>query len=686
MTDMALVLMPYVALERPSLALGSLRPALAGAGLTVRELYANLRFAGVIGPLAYQRIDASPLTHRLGEWTFAAAAFPDDDLRPDAYLSSLSELLGHPEGLRDQLLAVRELATGFVDDVAREVLSWNPRIVGCSSVFQQQCASLALLRRIRTLDPSVITMLGGGNCEGRMGWAAHRAFEWLDFVVSGEADDLVVPLCRQILRMGREVPARELPAGVLGPAHRGQDPEAVAADHRYARAERLDRLPVPDYDEYFRELGRSDFRDQVLPGLPIETSRGCWWGEKSHCKFCGVSDMAMVFRAKPADRVLDELSQLYQRYGIRRFMGADNIIETSYFTRLMPQLATDTSNYSLFYQTKANLTRSHLKLLARAGVRWIQPGIESLHDGVLGLLDKGASAAMHVQLLKWARTYGIWVMWNLLFGAPGEEDGWYAEMAEWLPLVSHLQPPAAGELTAIRYNRFSPYFDHPERFGLALEPYWAYAHTYPHGAADLFDQAYYFHDRNDAGGSRRSSSRPGVGRLMAKVAEWSELFYDHGLGPVPSVRSGAPALVAESAPHGLLVRDSRPAAVAPRHRLDGLEADVLRACDAASPAAAVARRLAARGWDLRQSELEAALTRLEQRRLVIELGDRFLSLVFDQAPVPYPGIEQFPAGLFLVEDPGAIATSAASSATLPAAPGDVPLERMFVGAGAEGRP
>jgi hypothetical protein len=87
---------------------------------------------------------------------------------------------------------LRAEAEDFVDSAAARVLAHKPRIVGCTSTFQQHVASLALLRRIRELDPSVISMMSGENCETQMGRATHRAFPWGDYVVSGEADQLIV--------------------------------------------------------------------------------------------------------------------------------------------------------------------------------------------------------------------------------------------------------------------------------------------------------------------------------------------------------------------------------------------------------------------------------------------------------------------------------------------------------------
>jgi magnesium-protoporphyrin IX monomethyl ester (oxidative) cyclase len=646
--DMVLVLMPYASVERPSPALGTLQACLQGAGILARSLYGNLRFADAIGLQGYESINASAIANRIGEWTFAAAAFPDADLLPQAYLDTLSAILGEPPALTEQLLRVRELADAFVDEMAQAVLAHRPRIVGCSSVFQQQCASLALLRRVRALDPSVVTMLGGGNCEGEMGWVAHQSFDWLDFVVSGEADELLAPLCRAVLDGGRDVPAPILGPGVFAPVHRNIDHAPAPPEHAlYARVRRMDSVPTPVYDDYFGELDRTRFKRQVVPGIAVETARGCWWGEKHHCSFCGISDSGMAFRAKRPEQVVDELDALSARYGVHRFMTVDNIIEPSYFKSLMPALIAADRGYALFYQTKANLKRHQVARLAEAGVHWIQPGIESLDDRVLPLLQKGANAAINLQLIKWARNYGIWLLWNMLFGAPGEDDAWYGEIADWLPLIYHLQPPAAATLTAIRYNRFSPYFEQAEQFGLDLVPDWAYRHTYPHDADRRSRQAYYFVDKRDVANSARPWTRPGVRAVNERIREWTELFIDRESAPMPVMRADAPVLAATASGERLVITDTRPCAVAGHHILDPLETRIYRACDATTSAGALVSAFERAGAGVPAAQVEDILAGFAERKLVHAFGDLVLGLAVDAPAAPYREPLDFPAGLLL---------------------------------------
>ena len=64
------------------------------------------------------------------------------------------------------------------------------------------------------------------------------------------------------------------------------------------RIREMDTLPFPDYSDYFHDLERSSSAINIFPTLLFETSRGCWWGAKSHCTFCGLNGGSMTFRSK----------------------------------------------------------------------------------------------------------------------------------------------------------------------------------------------------------------------------------------------------------------------------------------------------------------------------------------------------------------------------------------------------
>ena len=228
----------------------------------------------------------------------------------------------------------------------------------------------------------------------------------------------------------------------------------------------------------------------------------------------------MTYRSKSAERVLTELAELSERYGMRNVQFVDNILDMSFFKTVLPQLAAAGGGYSLFYETKANLKREQVKTLAAAGVRSIQPGIESLDDNLLRLIGKGNTAVMNVQLLKWSSEFGIHPAWNMLSGIPGDCDSWYAEMAKWLPAIFHLQPPTG--VVRVRYDRFSPYHTRPEAFGLALEPSRAYGPL----PRSLMRLAYSFEDGGERGSHihRAVQQQPGQQALQEAVQRWNDLW------------------------------------------------------------------------------------------------------------------------------------------------------------------
>jgi ribosomal peptide maturation radical SAM protein 1 len=364
-SDVCLLSMPFPPLNQPSMALGLLKAAVREADISVSTLYPCVWFAEEVGLDVYVFISDSKQEFLAGEWAFAGAAFPD--FRPDheAYLDAvlsaavsrgLLRRSGFDSDPRAALWKAREAAPAFVEKVALRVLEKRPKIVGCTSTFMQHCASIAVLRKIRELDPEVVTVIGGANCEGPMGMAARKCFPWLDFVVSGEADHLFPDLCRKILASGKNIPAQDLPLGVIG----GKNPGLIFnAEAPRASVQQMDRTPTPDFDDYFSALRLSPLRDFISPGLAMETSRGCWWGKVHHCTFCGLNGGNMAFRSKSSDRVVSELKELSGKYGIRKFNIVDNILDLSYIQTVLPRLAAG-EPYTLFFETKANLKRDQL--------------------------------------------------------------------------------------------------------------------------------------------------------------------------------------------------------------------------------------------------------------------------------------------------------------------------------------
>jgi ribosomal peptide maturation radical SAM protein 1 len=224
----------------------------------------------------------------------------------------------------------------------------------------------------------------------------------------------------------------------------------------------------------------------------------------------------MQFRAWKADVVLEELERLHSRYGIGRFYAMDLILPREYVQTLFPEIARREHKWMFFWEIKSNMKRHELEVLAAAGVRWIQPGIESLDSQLLRLMKKGVSPLQNILLLKWCEELSIFCGWNLLFGLPGESQTSYDHLTAIIPKLFHLRPPSGGG--EFQLHRFSPYFDHPADHGMR----WLGAHrmfkfAFPIPKQDL-DELVYLHEfvLDDA---KANSSE-----TLAAVKEWRRAY------------------------------------------------------------------------------------------------------------------------------------------------------------------
>jgi ribosomal peptide maturation radical SAM protein 1 len=481
--------MPWHALSRPSLSVEVLRAACAERGLPVPAAYhGGLRFAefllersdGRLTPYEYHAVAENGWTHALGDWVFTGVL--NDDAR-----------FGHAAMLRyaarqglpmRSVAAMREYASDFVDLVVDELITLDPELVGFTTTFMQNVPSLAVARRLKLRRPDVTVLFGGGNCDGPMGAALHREFDFVDLVLRGEADE-TFPLLLRALAAGTDAALAEVPG--LCRRDAGGRSHVNAAP---ARPVPPTGMAAPDFDDWFARFDASPVSRYTEPELVVESARGCWWGERHHCTFCGLNGTSMAFRAKPSGAFSAELDRLIRRHRTLDVMVVDNILEPGYLRTVLPDLAERDWDAHLHYEVKANLTTEQIGVLAAAGVHSVQPGIESLVDDVLARMNKGVRAVHNVRTMRDCESAHLEVTWNWLYGFPGETEESYRAVLAQLPALVHLQPPAS--TARIELNRFSPYFENPALGFPERWPAEAYRYVYDLPPDRLGDLVYLF--------------------------------------------------------------------------------------------------------------------------------------------------------------------------------------------------
>jgi ribosomal peptide maturation radical SAM protein 1 len=503
--------MPFAPVKQAPLALLQLQAAVhraLGDAVSARIVYPSHDFANALGLDVYHQIAYADSDLRpgemsgLGDWFFRQIAFPDLPDNTEAYRRRYFAQGGGLVDI-DAVLAGRRTAADLLRDLIRKYALDDADLVGFTSMFAQHAACIATARILKERGDPPAVVIGGANCEGPMGRALADCVPCFDAVFSGPALKSFPEYVRGQIG-GNTLPVR----GVFvphAPIHRRltlrvHDAVAVApasaVDHDSLGEElEIDTPLALDYGGFLDAFERA-FGNTLEPVLTFETSRGCWWGAKAHCPFCGLNGSTMAFRAMTPARALATFDTLFRHAPrCRVFECVDNIMPADYPASVFPRLTPPPSTV-IYYEVKADLTASDLASMAAANVRLVQPGIEALSTPSLKALRKGTNACGNVLFLKNCLANGVIPVWNLLIGVPREDrpEQVYAKYAADIPAMRHLAPPWA--VFKVRIDRFSPYFTRPDEYGLRLKPKNFYTFVYPFADDVLFDLAYYFDDAN----------------------------------------------------------------------------------------------------------------------------------------------------------------------------------------------
>src|SRR5262249_12929739 len=348
------------------------------------------------------------------------------------------------------------------------------------------------------------------------------------------------------------------------------------------------------------------------PTLFFETSRGCWWGEKSHCTFCGLNGGSMEYRSMSPEKAIAQFKGLF-KYADRctGIEAVDNILPKSYIKDVLPNIDTP-AGVRIFYEVKADLSAEDLEVLAKAGVRKIQPGIESLATSTLKLMQKGTNAFINLIFLKNCLVYGIDMFWNLLVGFPGEEEDVYKKYLVDLPRLVHLQPPS--DVYPLRFDRYSPYFMQAKQYKLDLRPLDYYRMTYPFEENQLANLAYHFYDANLVAPYFTAMVR-WIDKLKEKVRLWQSRWLSDNYRNRPRLHfngSGGARVIIDTRSNAHI-----------EHRISETGIQILEFLNKPRRIVDIAAKMSSfPGFNV-----ESEIGLLQEKELIFEEGERYLNLV-----------------------------------------------------------
>jgi ribosomal peptide maturation radical SAM protein 1 len=597
--------MPMAAPSLPNLAIEQLAQVLRTGGFRCDVSYPNLFLPRSI---------SSRLIHGLpGPAIFAPHRFPVSEeqianavaaeltriaaaaglAQPDTYDNTATEyLLGMEAAGRCLARSLAAIPPGRYD------------AVGFSVIFDaQKLPSCALAYLLKQREPKLRILFGGTGCDGEMGPALMERFPEIDGVIQGEAERSAVAAFTAMLGGN--------PAGVPGMVYRDGD-SIVQSTAPEEPPERIGGV-IPDYATFITERAASPYRDEPLV-LFYEASRGCWYGRKQHCNFCGIRNVDGAYREKDPGALLQEILDLSERYAPQTLYATDAILSREHIRTVLAELAARRQSGArlpgLFFETKSNLRTDEIGLIAAAGTRQMQPGIESFCTNTLRLMKKGATMLQQISCLKWSQAYHIELVYSILAGTPGETDADRHTMATLTERLRHLPPPY--QTNRLGLHRFSPYFRDPGAFGISnVRPYTLQEIIYQTADPELLCRLCYELEY-DLAADVPPVGAASIERLSQAVRDWRRTYFD-GYRMLVRPAVGGAVVIRASANEGVRV-----------DRVEGVDATVL--LEAAS---VVGIGMLSRRTGIAEAEIEAAAARLEFQGVLIREDRQILAL-----PVP----------------------------------------------------
>jgi len=417
----------------PTLAIGSMVAALRGRGIGTH----------VLCPFQH----GVPTIEREGQETRLA------------YLAKRAQLSSHPLLASGRNLAERALKGWAarphpvtLELVERSIGELRPDAVLVSTYLDYYPTVVRLCAIARSRQRPVL--VGGPMFNIPEIADAWRGIPGLTAVVGAEVDHSLPDLVEDLVA-GRDLTTHP---GVLLPSGERGEPAPPLQE--------LDDLPIPDFSDF----PWANYPVRVIPAM---AGRGCGWGR---CTFCG--DVATAngrgFRARPVDRVLDELVAQSERYGTRDVMFLDIKLNSDValwrgiidgFQRRLPG-GRWIGTVHVGMEPDNGLSKADLERARESGLVRTSFGLETASERVNRSMSKGTRVEAMSRFVRDAHDVGISVRASAMLGYPGE-------VADDVDSTTRFLERHRGQMDRIRMSRFKPlpgtrfhrhYVRAPERF------------------------------------------------------------------------------------------------------------------------------------------------------------------------------------------------------------------------------
>jgi len=281
----------------------------------------------------------------------------------------------------------------MIIDAVEEIYKSNPNVIGFSLYNTNMWCSRIMMQMLRDLMDDTTIVVGGP--EASQDKILHIVRPGvINYVFKGEAEYNFL----SFLEEKKYTSTAQLE--VIGDLE-GKLP--------------IDDLPFPDYRDY-------NLDDYLHPdGVSIETSRGC----VAQCSFCSET-WFWKFRQRTPERVIEEMKDQIEKYGVRRFWFVDSLANGNLkaFRRLVDLMIENNLNvrWNSYARNDGRMDRDFIFAIAKSGCTSLSYGVESGSQKVLDDMRKKVELWEIVANLKDSHESGMESHVNWMIGFPTEEN------------------------------------------------------------------------------------------------------------------------------------------------------------------------------------------------------------------------------------------------------------------------
>ena len=392
------------------------------------------------------------------------------------YAESLAQSQPSFDPLAQALVAAPTLVDRALDRLTREALARHaPRVVLLSVPFPGAVyAAFRIAQTIRAVDPSIVTVLGGGfvNTELRE-LSEPRVFDFFDYVTLDAGERPLLALLDH-LAGGRS--RQRLVRTFLREREEGGG--AVKYVNFVEPDIPFDEVGTPTWaglplDRYLSLLDMLNPMHRLWSDgrwNKLTVAHGCYWKK---CSFCDVSlDYISRYDAASASTLVDRVEAIIAETGQSGFHLVDEAAPPKSLRAFAAELKRRDVSISWWgnIRFEKSFTPELCLELADSGCIAISGGLEVASDRLLQLMKKGVSVEQVARVTRGFADAGILVHAYLMYGFPTQTVQDTVDALEYVrQLFEH------GCIQSGFFHRFactvhSPVGMHPEDYGVQLLP------------------------------------------------------------------------------------------------------------------------------------------------------------------------------------------------------------------------